>query len=181
MPALPSVLTRPLPDGTGTTTPAPDDATQHSVQLNLTSGIPAVIALDAARSLALAVPLGVAGALLAADPLAVLVDTGDAAYQPAPGEQRDPMAPGARLTLIAGGAIGDTVAVVAGIPLVMGAGPAAAAEVVIDRLIVTAGSLRAVGDYGSQITLRWRDLRTAPGTGPPPVTGDPALTLLRPS
>jgi len=178
MPALPSVLTRPLPDGAAT---APDDGTQQSVQLNLTAGIPAVIALDAGRSLALAVPLGVAGALLAADPLATLVDTGDPAYQPAPGEQRDPMAPTARLTLIANGAIADTTAVVAGIPLELGTGSAAAVEVVVDRLVVTAGSLRAMGDYGSQITLRWRDLRTAPSTGPPPVTGDPALVQLRPS
>jgi hypothetical protein len=179
MPALPSVLTRPLLDGTGAL-PALDDGTQQSVQLSLTAGIPAVIALDAGRSLVLAVPLGVAGALLAADPLAVLVDTGDAAYQPAPG-QRDPIAPGARLTLIAGGAIADTGAVVAGVPLRLGLGSAAAVEVVVGRLVVTAGSLRAVGDYGSQITLRWRDLRTAPGTGPPPVTGDPALAQLRPS
>ena len=180
MTALPSVLTRPLPGGTGTT-PAPDDGAQQSVQLNLTAGIPAVIALDAGRSLVLAVPLGMAGPLLAADPLAVLVDTGDASYQPAPGEQRDPMAPGARLTLIVGGAIADTGAVMAGVPLRLGAGLAAAVEVAVDRLVVTAGSLRAMGDYGSQITLRWRDLRTAPGTGPPPVTGDPALTQLRPS
>jgi hypothetical protein len=180
MPTLPSVLTRPLLDGTGTT-PAPDDGTQQSVQLNLRAGIPAVIALDTRRSLALAVPLGVAGALLAADPLAVVVDTGDTAYQPAPGEQRDPMAPIARLTLIADGAIGDTGAVVAGVPQRLGIGSAAAVEVVVDSLVITAGSLRAMGDYGSQITLRWRDLRTAPATGPPPVTGDPALTRLRPS
>jgi hypothetical protein len=180
MPALPSVLTRPLLDVTPAR-PAPDGGAQQSVQLDLTAGIPALIALDAGRSLALAVPLGVAGALLAADPLAVLIDTRDAAYQPAPGEQRDPMAPDARLTLIADGTIADTGAVVAGIPLRLGLGSAAAVEVIVDRLVVTAGSLRAMGDYGSQITLRWRGLRTATDTGPPPVTGDPALTQLRPS
>ena len=178
MPSLPSVLTRPLLNGTSPA-PSPDDA--QLVQLDLTAGIPAVIALDASRSLALAVPLGVAGTLLAADPQAVLVDTGDAVLQPAPDQHRDPMAPGPRLTLLASGTIADTGAVVAGVPLRLGLGSAAAVEVTVDRLVLTAGSLRAMGDYGSQITLHWRDLHAAPDTGPAPAAGDPALSQLRPS
>ena len=46
MPTLPSVLTRPLLDVTPAP-PAPDGGAQASVQLDLTAGIPALIALDA--------------------------------------------------------------------------------------------------------------------------------------
>jgi hypothetical protein len=93
--------------------------------------------------------------------------------------RRDPAVPGPRLTLVDGGTIAGTMAVVPGVPQRLGLGSAAAVEVVVDRLVLTAGSLRSPGSYGSRITLRWRDLRTAPDAGPPPATGDPALAQLR--
>jgi hypothetical protein len=180
MPSLPSFLGRPVLDQTAAA-PVPADEPRQLVQMDLTAGIPAVIGLDAGRSLVLAVALGVAGALLAAEPLAVLANTDDPPFGPAPDVRRDPAAPGPRLTLVDGGSIADTVAVVPGVRQRLGLGSAAAVEVVVDRLVLTAGSLRSPGSYGSRISLRWRDLRTATDTGPPPATGDPALTQLRPA
>jgi hypothetical protein len=135
------------------------------LQLDLTAGIPARIDLDGARGLVLAVPLGMARPVLACNPLAAVFDSLDpdaAAVQP-------------RLTLLDDGAIADTAAVVTGVPLRLGHGTAGVVEVVGERLLLSAGSLRRPGDYGSRIVLRWRDLRAAPATGPPAAAGDPAI------
>ena len=71
-PSLPALLGRPALD-------APDPGAQAGIplQIDLTAGVPAVIALDADRRLVLAVPLGVATAVLTADPTAVVLDTAD--------------------------------------------------------------------------------------------------------
>ena len=48
-------------------------------------------------------------------------------------------------------------------------------EVIVDLLLVTAGSMRSPGQFGSRVTLRWRPLDAAPSTGPPPTRGDPGI------
>lgn len=162
MPGLPALVSRPLLDDVPA---AADQPAGVPLQLDLTAGIPARIDLDGARGLVLAVPLGVVGPVLACDPLAAVFDTLDP----------DPAAVRPRLTLLDDGAIADTAAVVAGVPLRLGHGTAGVVEVVVERLRLTAGSLRSPGDYGSRLVLRWRDLRAAPATGPPTATGDPAI------
>lgn len=170
MPALPALLGRPLL----VTGPA-QAADLRVLQLDLTVGLPARLALDATRSLVLAVPLGVARAVLAADPLAVVVETGDPAMGVAPHERRDTDRCWPRLTLVDAGRIGDTVPVVVGVPMRLGRDGAAVVEVLVDHLRVTAGSLRSPGRYGSRIVLFWRDLQRAPDRGPPAAVGDPSI------
>lgn len=186
MPTLPALISRPLqdavrPPATAGTGPAP-----QAVQQELSAGLPARIDLDAARSLVLAVPLGVARAVIAADPSSVVFDTGAAG--PADGSvPRDGGGVWPRLTLVVAGAIGETVPVVLGVPFRLAgpagpAGPAsptaaAVVEVTVDRLVVTAGTLRSAGRFGSRLSLRWRDLTPAPDDGPPSQLGDPGLPL----
>jgi hypothetical protein len=199
MSLLPSVISRPMVDAytdaltkpvlTTTERPGPTGPTeptgsstgsstgQQLLQLDLSAGIPATIGLDGTLSLVLAVPLGVAGVLLAADPLMVVFDTGASDLSdPAAGRELDSAWP--RLTLVSGGRIADTAPVTVGVPVRFRDGAGAVVEVVVDRLVLTAGSLRSPGRFGSQIALRWRDLRLAADVGPPASTGDPAVTLL---
>ncbi len=182
MSLLPSVLSRPMLDAyVDARTPsgsagAGQTAGMQLLQAELSAGVPATIGLDAAHSLVLAVPLGVAGIVLSADPLAVVVDT--SAPIAAASLRRDLDAAWPRLTLVSDGRIAETAPVVAGLPVRFSGGARAAVEVVVDRLVLTAGSLRSPGRFGSQIVLRWRDLSLAADAGPPASAGDPAVSRL---
>jgi hypothetical protein len=89
-----------------------------------------------------------------------------------------------RLTLVVSGAIGETVPVVLGVPFRLAGPPgsapppgAAVVEVTVDRLVITAGTLRSPGRFGSLLSLRWRDLTPAPDEGPLSPVGDPGIPL----
>lgn len=180
MDALPAFLTRPpvmlsdaMPDAISDPAAARPDETM--LRQALDAGIPAHLPLVGRRNLVLAVGLGKARELLAADPAAIVID-----LAADPGEvTADPDQPVARLTLIDGPSIGDTVPIVAGVRIALTVSGAVAVEVVVDALTVTAGSLRSPGQYGSSITLRWRQVGSAPDTGPPPAPGDPSLPRFR--
>jgi hypothetical protein len=179
---LPALVTRPLADAyADALDPAaasPPDPQRSIVDSELPDGVPARLALDGSRVLVLAVPLGTARPLLDADPRTVVVD--DRAIVAAPPDRRTPLdLPRPRLTLIADGRIADTAAVVPHVPLGLSDGPRSVVEVIVDRLVLTAGSLRGPGRFGARITLRWRDLLIASDTGPAPVPGDPALNMMR--
>lgn len=177
-PALPALISRPAVDAPALPGPAVPDsgpAAFRPVRQDLTAGLPARIDLDGGRGLVLAVPLGVARAVLSTDPQAVVFDTGEPS---APATDRDTGAAWPRLTLLAGGAIGETVPVVAGVPCPLRLGSSAVVEVTVDRLVITIGTLRSPGQFGSRVALRWRDLGPAPDTGPPPSTGDPGVPVL---
>jgi hypothetical protein len=137
----------------------------------LDAGVPARLPLTGQRALVLAVGLGRAREVMDADPSAVVIDlaAGDA------GAAADPDRPVARLTLLDGPTLGDTVSVVADVRGTLAVGGVAAFEVVVDALTITAGSLRSPGQYGSSVTLRWRPVGAAPDDGPPPAPGDPSL------
>ncbi len=170
MPLLPALTTR----APAAAPPPHAAAAVRAVRRNLDAGLPARIDLDATRSLVLGLPLGRARAVLAADPLAVVFDT--AAPMPAdPGRPRDTGGAWPRLTLVAAGTIGESVPVVAGVPFRLRAGGAAVVAVTVERLRVTAGSLRSPGRFGSVVALGWRDLGLAPDSGPPPAVGDPSI------
>ena len=182
MNVLPALVTRPLADAYADAldpaAPPPPDPARSLVDSELPDGIPARLPLDGSRLLVLAVPLGSARPLLDADPRTVVVD--DQAFAATPPDDRAQLdLPRPRLTLIAGGRVADTVAVVPHAPLVLGDGLHSMVEVTVDRLVLTAGSLRGPGRFGARITLRWRDLLTAGNAGPAPVPGDPALIMLR--
>ncbi|WP_410672481.1 hypothetical protein [Amycolatopsis sp. cmx-4-68] len=170
--SLPALISRPLP----AVAPPPADPGARVLRQELTAGLPARLDLDAVRGLVLAVPLGVARAVLAADPSAVVFSTAE------PGDStafRDPAAAWPRLTLVVTGAIGTTVPVVAGVPVRLAGPPGTAAvEVTVDELVLTAGSLRSPGRFGSRLSLRWRDLALASGDGPAHPVGDPGIPVL---
>jgi hypothetical protein len=178
---LPALVTRPLTDAYADAldlaAPSPPDPQRGIVDSELPDGIPASLALDGSRVLVLAVPLGIARPLLDADPRTVLVD--DRAIAAPPDRRAQPDLPRPRLTLVADGRIADTTAVVPHVLLRIGDGPRSVVEVVVERLLLTAGSLRGPGRFGARITLRWRDLLVAGNTGPAPVPGDPALNMMR--
>jgi len=174
VPVLPALVARPLRDE--------DDATvvrsatgllaaPRTLDVDLDAGVPARLPLDSARTLVLGVPLGVARAVLALSPLTVVVDT-RREVEPS-GHARTHARP--RLTLVAAGVIGDTVPVVPGVRQRLGLGGTGVVEVIVDLLLVTAGSMRSPGQFGSRVTLRWRPLDAAPSTGPPPTRGDPGI------
>lgn len=168
MPTLPALISRPFTD----TAPAPSDPELQVVRQELASALPTLIDLDGTRGLVLAVPLGVARAVLAADPSTVVFDAGAAVDARA----YDGVWP--RLTLVLAGAIGETTPVVLGLPCQLATAaptPVAAVEVIVDQLVITAGTLRSPGRFGSQLSLRWRDLTPAPDAGPPPPVGDPSI------
>ncbi|MCR6485058.1 hypothetical protein M8542_19710 [Amycolatopsis sp. OK19-0408] len=169
---LPALISRPLPP----TAPPPADPAEQVLQQELTAGLPARIDLDAARALVLAVPLGVARAVLAADPSTVVFSTAD------PGDStafRDDGAAWPRLTLVVAGAIGTTVPVVAGVPVRLAGSPGTAAvEVIVDELVLTAGTLRSPGRFASRLSLRWTDLTLGRDDGPPHPLGDPGVPVL---
>jgi hypothetical protein len=146
------------------------------VRQEVTAGMPVRIDLDAARALVLAVPLGVARAVIAADPSAVVFDAAN------PGDStafRDYGAAWPRLTLVVTGAIGATVPLVAGVPFRLAGSPGVAVvEVTVDELVLTAGTLRSPGRFGSRLSLRWRDLTLGPDTGPARPLGDPGIPVL---
>lgn len=173
MPTLPALISRPLQDA-GPVPAVGVDQPSLGVRQELVSGLPARIDLDAARSLVLAVPLGVAGVVIAADPSAVVFDTG-VANPPDVTAPRDRGAAWPRMTLVVTGTIGETVPVLLGVPFrLAGPGPAVV-EVVVDQLVIATGSLRGPGRFGSRLALRWRDITLAPDAGPPPPLGDPSI------
>jgi len=182
MTLLPALVTAALLDAYAQAlTPSQDPATTGTgtalatVTDALADGVPARLPLDATRSLVLAVPLGVARPLLDADPLAVVVDV----RRPRdPGLHVPVDQPAPRLTLVVDGRIGDSAPVVPGTPVRLGSAGRALVEVVVDRLVVTAGTLRGPGRFDSTIVLRWADLVRAGRSGPAPVAADPALAVL---
>lgn len=183
MNALPALVTRPLIDAyadalAADAGPAPAEPDRVTVDTDLGDGIPARLPLDGTRSLVLAVPLGVARSLMDADPRTVVLDDGTFAAT-APGVTVPVDLPRPRLTLVADGRIADTVVVIPHRPLWLGDGGAAAVEVIVDTLVVVAGTLRGPGRQQSRLVLRWRSLQAAGDTGPGVVPGDPALDVLR--
>lgn len=175
--ALPPFLTRPpvlladllpdlLPDAAAA--PVPGETTLRQA---LDAGVPARLPLSGQRALVLAVGLGKARELMDADPSVVVIDLAAGDPDAAP----DPDQPVARLTLLDGPTLGDTLRVVAGVRIPLAVGGGVAVEIVVDTLTITAGSLRSPGQYGSSVRLRWRPVGTAPDDGPPPAPGDPSL------
>lgn len=171
-PALPALVSRPREVAA-----VPQDT--QVVRLELSSGLPARVDLDATRGLVLAVPLGTARAVIATDPTAVLFDAANPSDLLA---ARDYGGAWPRLTLLVNGAIGDTAPVVLGVPFRLAAGLASgeattgvAVEVTVEELVLTAGTLRSPGRFGSRLSLRWRDLTLAPDEGPPRPLGDPGI------
>jgi hypothetical protein len=178
-PALPALLSRPpfdVPALPAPGAPTGGPAAPQALRQDLSSGLPVKVDLDGARSLVLAVPLGVARSVLSADPQAAVFDT-RALLAGDPAAARDAGAAWPRMTLVAGGAVGETVPVLAGVPFALRLGTAAAAEVTVDLLVVTVGTLRSPGQFGSRLALHWRDLGPAPDAGPPPPDGDPGIPL----
>lgn len=182
MDALPALVTRPLLDAYAEASSAPRPATAEptraTLDSELTDGVPARLSLDGGRSLVLAVPLGLARPILEADPRDVVLDDTVIAAAP-PGEHVPIDRPRPRLTLIVDGRIADTVLLVPHVPLRLGDGLRAQVEVIVDRLMVTAGALRGPGRSDSRLVLRWRDLAVAGDAGPAAGAGDPALRMLR--
>jgi hypothetical protein len=80
---------------------------------------------------------------------------------------------------VVGTTIADTAPVVPGVRFRLASGTTAAVEMVVDLLVLTAGTLRSPGPYGSRITLRWRPLDVAPLAGPQPARGDPGIPAAR--
>jgi hypothetical protein len=181
MTRLPDFVTRPLLDayadalGPDAIPPAVVPAFTV-IESGLTDGVPARLVLDASRTLVLAVPLGVARVLLDADPLTVVWDDLTAGTS----TERTPLdVPRPRLTLVVDERIADTALVVEHLPIQFADGGRAQVEVVVDRLVVTAATLRSPGASGSRLVLRWRDLLVADDSGPAPTSGDPAVDLVR--
>lgn len=170
-PTLPAIISRPPLDAVA----VPPDPGLLVVRQELSAGLPARVDLDDTRGLVLAVPLGMARAVIAADPSAVVFDTG-VANPPDIAADRDHGGAWPRLTLVVNRAIGDTVPVVLGVPFRLAAGTAVA-EVTVDELVIMAGTLRSPGRFGSRLTLRWRDLTLATDDGPPRPTGDPGIPV----
>jgi hypothetical protein len=173
MDGLPALLTRPV-----AVLPAaqPRAAPDSTTSFSLDNGVPARIPLSGDRVLVLSVGLGRARALLASDPASVVVTAGTTAVPPAdPLVLRDPDVPIARLSLLEGAALGDSVPVVVGIAVTLSVSGRSVIEVTIDAITLTAGSLRSPGQYGSSVTLRWRDLPPAGNAGPQLATGDDSI------
>lgn len=171
-PTLPALISRPSLDAVPA--PPPDPALLVVTQ-ELSAGLPVRVDLDAARALVLTVPLGMARAVIAADPSTAVFDTGVANPLDLTAG-RDHGGAWPRLTLVVNGTLGDTVPVVRGVPFRLAAGPAVA-EVTVDELVITAGTLRSPGRFTSRLSLRWRDLTPAADEGPPRPTGDPGIPI----
>jgi hypothetical protein len=182
MNGLPAVLTRPtavLPDIQAAPVPG-QMAEATAVGIALDNGVPALVPLSGDRALVLSVGLGQARRLLDADPADIIVAAGTATVPPAdPSAWRDPDAPIARLSLLDGATLGDSVPVVAGVAAALTVAGRAVAEVTVDAITLTAGSLRSPGQYGSSLTMHWRDLQPAADAGPPLATGDDSIPRLR--
>jgi hypothetical protein len=182
MDILPALVTRPLIDAyADALDPAPPPAAEPLravLDSPLRDGVPTRLALDTTRLLVLAVPLGAARPLLDADPRTVVLDDQAIASARA-GERAHPDLPRPRLTLLVDGRVADTGAVVPRAALRLGDGTRMVVEVIVDRLVLTSGTLRGPGSFDSRITLRWRDLLAADDAGPAPTVGDPALNLMR--
>jgi hypothetical protein len=181
MTRLPDFVTRPLLDAYADALDPdlirPTVAPAFTViESGLTDGVPARLALDVSRTLVLAVPLGVARVLLDADPLTVVWDDLTAGT---PTGRATVDLPRPRLTLLVDERIADSAVVVEHLPIQFADGGRAQVEVVVDRLVVTAATLRSPGASGSRLVLRWRDLLVADDSGPAPTSGDPALDLVR--
>ena len=180
MTQLPAFVTRPLVDAYADALPpavTPPPVTPATVvESALTDGVPSRLALDASRTLVLAMPVGVARVLLDADPLTVVWDDLTAGTS----SERTPVdLPRPRLTLLVGERIADTAVVIEHRPIQLADHGRAQVEVIVDRLVLTAATLRSPGPSGSRLVLRWRDLLVADDLGPAPTPGDPALDLVR--
>ena len=181
MTQLPAFVTRPLVDAYADALgpdvfPAAVTPAGTLVESGLTDGVPLRVVLDASRTLVLAVPVGAARVLLDADPLTVVWDDLTAGTS----SERTPVdLPRPRLTLVVDERIADSAVVIEHRPIQLADNGRAQVEVVVDRLVVTAATLRAPGASGSRLVLRWRDLLVAADSGPAPTPGDPALDLVR--
>ena len=178
MPTLPAFISRPdasLPAAEPVAGPA-----YATVTLALDSGVPFRIPLDGTRSLLLAVPLGQLRRWMGDDPSTVIVDTTVTSLPVTPpGPTRNLDNVGPRLTLLLSGAVGDTTSFATGSPATLTMNGQAVVEVVVDELTITVGSIRSPGQYGSSISLRWRDLHPAPNSGPPDAVLDPSIPRKR--
>lgn len=170
---LPALLTRPTAALDEPRTSAPLEGLS-ALRYPLDAGVPARIPLAGDRALILALGLGQARRLLELDPAAVVIGP-TAASSLDTDTDRDPDQPVARLTLVAGEAIGETCAVVPGRSCRLAVAGATLVELVVDRLVVTAGSLRSPGQYSSVIELRWRETDRASADGPVLGEGDPGI------
>jgi hypothetical protein len=181
MTQLPAFVSRPLvdayADALASDAAAPTVASPSAViDSALTDGVPARLALDAARTLVLAMPVGIARLLLDADPLTVVWD--DLAADTS--TDRTPVdVPRPRLTLLVDERIADSAVLVEHRPIRFADSGRAQVEVVVDRLVVTVAALRSPGRSSSRLVLRWRDLLVADDHGPAPTNADPALDLVR--
>lgn len=180
MNGLPALLSRPravLPDQAA---PAPADG--MLLRAALDSGLPVRLPLSGDRVLVLSVGLGRARAVMAADPADVVVAAGGTATTtPAATTPRDPDVPIARMSLVEGSTLGDSVPVVAGVPATLTVAGRAVAAVTVETIALTAGSLRSPGEYSSSVTLRWRHLGEAGDAGPTLPPGDDSIPRLRPT
>ncbi|MGY4769178.1 hypothetical protein ACXC9Q_19865 [Kribbella sp. CWNU-51] len=181
MTQLPAFVSRPMVDayadalGADAVAPTPTPA-GTVVDSPLTDGVPARLALDASRTLVLAVPVGVARVLLDADPLTVVWDDRTVGTS----TDRTPVdMPRPRLTLLVDERIADSAVLVEHRAIRFADSGQAQVEVVVDRLVLTAAALRSAGRSSSRIVLRWRDLLVAGDVGPASTAGDPALDLVR--
>jgi len=170
---LPALLTRPAVALDEPRNTAPPEGLS-ALRYPLDTGVPARIPLAGDRALILAVGLGQARRLLELDPAAVVIGPSAASSVDADID-RDPDQPVARLTLVAGEAIGETCAVVPGRSCRLAVAGATLVELVVDRLVITAGSLRSPGEYSSFIELRWRETERASAAGPLLREGDPGI------
>lgn len=159
--------------------PPPDGASpsaRTTLRTALDAGIPARIPLTGDLALMLSVGLGQARRYLDSDPSTPVVTMGDSAGSTDDAQTaRDPDDPLPRLSVVRSGGLGDSVAVTPGVPLVLTFGGAAAVEVSVTSLIITAGSLRSPGQFGSALVVDWRSLGSAPDTGAPAVPGDSTI------
>lgn len=147
-----------------------------TLRATLDSGIPARIPLSGDLALVLSVGLGQARRYLDSDPSTPVVTLGDRVVSADDARTAsDPDAPLPRLSVVRSGGMGDSVGVTAGVPLVLTFGGAAAVELTVLSLVITAGSLRSPGQFGSALVVAWRSLGAAPDTGAPAVLGDSSI------
>jgi hypothetical protein len=186
MNGLPATLTRPPSVLAAASSIAPDAAAAPTpelttVSVTLDAGVPARLPLSGTRVVVLSVGVGRARALLDADPATVAVAVGSGAPPIDPTLLRDPDVPAPRLTLLDGSTLGESVPLVVGVTTTLVVGGLAAVELILDSAVITAGSLRSPGKFGSSIAFRWRDLHPATNAPPPVPTGDSTIPRLRPT
>ena len=152
----------------------------QEVAQSIVTGLPATIPLTKELSLVLALPTGLAQSLRELDANVVIThDTDQLRPHRAEGGQigSTERAP-ARLFLLRSGAVIGSAPLVAGVrrrlPDDGDASRGAAVELVVRRWEILAGTVLGAGDFGSRITLAWREIDLgADRFLPPPI--DPSI------